>query len=174
MSKTPLATFRHKDVYVKSGQGRICTVFTYLSNEVINYYEIKCNFDGELIGLTHTIIIFEKKWWDIFSIYFYFMGHFFGDALYLRCTNIRIHTMEDDFLACACKCFFVQYNGTLGHCTGGVILNRIHAQSMSGLVKCSLSVLFVRSLMNNILPQHNTRTRNTFLFKASSLHTCQN
>ena len=44
-------------------------------------------FDGELIGLTHTIIIFETKWWDIIICYFlfYFMGHlFWGRSVHIR------------------------------------------------------------------------------------------
>ena len=36
-------------------------------------------FDGELIGLTHTIIIFEKKWWEILFISFFISWDtFFG------------------------------------------------------------------------------------------------
>ena len=42
------------------------------------------------MGLTHTMIIFEKKWWDIFLfIYFYFMGHLFlGRPVYLITSQI--------------------------------------------------------------------------------------
>ena len=35
-------------------------------------------FDGELTGLTQTIIIFKKKWWDI---YFFISWDTFWDAL---------------------------------------------------------------------------------------------
>ena len=38
-------------------------------------------FDGELLGLTHTIIILEKKWWDF--LFFYFFIFLFHGTLFL-------------------------------------------------------------------------------------------
>ena len=74
MSKTPLATFRHKDVYSNTcRRWEVTRVGLYISAirwSIVVKWSV---FDGKLIGLTHTIIIFERKmWWNIFCIYFLF------------------------------------------------------------------------------------------------------
>ena len=63
-------------------------------------------FDGELIGLTHTIIIFEKKWWDIFLYLFcYFMGHFFilGRPVHLWTLTTHLILIHDIAIKVFCS-----------------------------------------------------------------------
>ena len=52
--------------------------------------------ENYLGGLTHTIIILEKKWWDIFFIYFLFHGTLFWvHRVYTKCCMMaNCHTSQ--------------------------------------------------------------------------------